>query len=55
MIALPQMSGADEFVKWMVLLMIAGVVALFLATRIAGADSTQAFFPEDGPISHSSW
>jgi tetratricopeptide (TPR) repeat protein len=41
------MSVADEFVKWMVLLMIAAIVATFLATRIAGADSKPALLPPD--------
>jgi hypothetical protein len=36
MLALRQMSATDEFMKWMVLLMMAGTVALFLATRVAG-------------------
>ena len=47
MLALRQMSVADEFVKWMVLLMIGGAVALFLATRIAGADSAPGLLPGD--------
>jgi tetratricopeptide (TPR) repeat protein len=41
------MSVADEFVKWVILLMIAGVAALFLATRIAGADSAPGLLPGD--------
>lgn len=45
MLALRQMSVTDEFVKWIVLLMIAAVVATFLATRIAGADSKPALLP----------
>jgi tetratricopeptide (TPR) repeat protein len=41
------MSVADEFVKWMVLLLIAGVVALFLATRIAAGDGAPGLLPDD--------
>jgi tetratricopeptide (TPR) repeat protein len=41
------MSVAGEFVKWMVLLMIAGAVALFLAIRIAGADGAPGLLPGD--------
>ena len=38
MSAVRQMTGTDEFVKWMVLLAIAVGIALFVATRIVGAD-----------------
>jgi hypothetical protein len=38
MSAVRQMTSTDEFGKWMVLLAIAVAIALFLATRIVGAD-----------------
>lgn len=47
MLALRQVSVTDEFIKWIVLLAIAAILATFLATRIAGADSRPALLPPD--------
>jgi hypothetical protein len=41
------MSVTDEFVKWIVLLAVAAVVATLLATRMAAADSKPGLLPPD--------
>lgn len=47
MLALRRMTVEAEFVKWMVLLMIAAAVAMLLATRMAGADGAPGLLPGD--------
>jgi len=47
MLALRRMTVEAELMKWMVLLFAAAVIALFLATRMAGADNAPGLLPDD--------
>ena len=47
MLALRRMTVETEFVKWMILLLIAAMVALLLVTRMAGADGAPGLLPDD--------
>ncbi len=55
MLALRRMAVETEFVKWIVLLFVAGVIALFLATRMAGADNAPGLLPGDMNTWPSPW